>query len=268
VNKIKISVVMSVYNAQDYLEEAIESVLNQTYQNIEFVIINDGSTDRSLDIIQEYSKQDQRIVLIDQENMGLTRALNVGVRRSSGDFIARQDADDVSYPNRFEGFINYLKEHVHIDFYSTPAYIINEHIVRSKIIPNYFRRKGFSKKMLSYHNSMIHGALIIKSSLAKKYLYNEDYKYSQDFELYHRLLRDGLVLSYDSSNISYGLRLHAQSISNNNSSEQLHLYQAVFLENKLKVRKLNSVNRILFRLFDVFFYLRKLIFQDEVTEVS
>ena len=93
-----ISVVMSVYNGEKYLKFAIDSILNQTYRNFEFIIINDGSTDNSLKIINSYS--DPRIILLNQENSGLCKALNRGITASKGEFIARMDADDVSYPDR------------------------------------------------------------------------------------------------------------------------------------------------------------------------
>lgn len=94
-----ISVVMSVYNAEKYLDEALQSILNQ---NFEFIIINDGSTDKSLEIIEKYKYQDTRIVLISRENRGLIASLNEGIELAKGKYIARMDADDISLPNRFE----------------------------------------------------------------------------------------------------------------------------------------------------------------------
>ena len=95
-NNPLVSVVMSVYNSEKYLKEAIESILNQTYTNFEFIIVNDGSTDSSLDIIQEYMKKDERIVLISRDNKGLPYSLNEGIEKAKGKYIARMDADDIS----------------------------------------------------------------------------------------------------------------------------------------------------------------------------
>lgn len=104
-----ISVVMSVYNAEKYLPEAIESILHQTYSNFEFIIINDCSNDRSLSIIKEYSLKDNRIVLINNSaNLGLTKNLNKAISVAKYEFIARMDADDVSLPDRFERQMNFL----------------------------------------------------------------------------------------------------------------------------------------------------------------
>ena len=104
-----ISVVMSVYNGEKYLREAIESILGQTFIDFEFIIINDGSTDESAAIISSYN--DTRIRLIQQENKGLAPALNVGLKVARGKYIARMDADDISLPGRFEKQFNFLESH-------------------------------------------------------------------------------------------------------------------------------------------------------------
>ena len=91
---MKISIITSVYNNKETIKDAIESVLNQTYKNIEFIIVNDGSMDKSLEIINKYMIQDKRIVLIDHQNIGLTKSLNKAIKIANGKYIARQDADD------------------------------------------------------------------------------------------------------------------------------------------------------------------------------
>ena len=105
-----ISVVMPVYNAESYLEEAIESVVSQTFKDFEFIIIDDGSSDNSLEIIKKFSKNDNRIFYISRENKGIIHSLNEGLNKSSGLYIARMDADDVSYPKRLEIQYNFMVE--------------------------------------------------------------------------------------------------------------------------------------------------------------
>ena len=126
VNSPVISVVMSVYNGEPYLSEAIESILNQTFRDFEFIIINDGSTDVSWTTIQRYAEQDQRIVAVMQENTGLTKSLHKGIKLAKGDFIARQDADDVSLPERFGIQVEYLNKHAEVALLGTDAWIIRE----------------------------------------------------------------------------------------------------------------------------------------------
>jgi len=120
-----ISVVMSVYNAEIYLDEAIQSILNQTYKDFEFIIIDDGSTDKSLEIIGKYKNQDERIVAISRENRGLITSLNEGIEKARGQYIARMDADDISLPKRFEEQIK-LMESENIDICGGHYFIINE----------------------------------------------------------------------------------------------------------------------------------------------
>ncbi len=111
---MEISVVMPVYNGEQYLKEAIESILCQTYENFEFIIINDGSTDKTHEIIKSYD--DKRINLFNIKNTGLANALNFGISKACHPIIARMDADDISLPKRFEKQVAFLK--------SNPDYIL------------------------------------------------------------------------------------------------------------------------------------------------
>ncbi len=110
-----ISVIMPAYNAENYISDAIESILEQSYSNFEFIIINDGSTDSTLDIIRKYQREDSRIVLISRENKGLPSSLNEGLNLSKGTYIARMDADDISYKFRLERQLEFIeKEHLQL----------------------------------------------------------------------------------------------------------------------------------------------------------
>lgn len=246
---------MSVFNAKKYLAKAIESILSQTYKNIEFIIINDGSSDNSLQIIKYYAFNNGNIIVIDQKNKGLTKSLNIGIEKATGDYIARMDADDISSTDRFENFIDYIGKNGEIDLYSTPAYVVNEKGMVQKTIPNYFRRNGFNKKLLNYYNSLIHGTLIVKTDILKRYMYNEEYLYSQDFELYHRLIGNGYEISYNKKSISYKLRIYSGSTSSIHKSEQRIQYRKIFNDYNIKFYKHNILHRIYFRLIDIYYYL-------------
>ncbi|QDU34453.1 Putative glycosyltransferase EpsE [Poriferisphaera corsica] len=115
-----ISVLMPVYNAQDYLTEAIESILNQTSSDFELICINDGSTDDSLSILNGYQKCDPRIIVLSQENQGVVGSRNNALTHAKGEFIALMDADDLCDPTRFEKQIGFLKanpDHVAVGSY-------------------------------------------------------------------------------------------------------------------------------------------------------
>ena len=110
-----ISVCMPVYNAKRYLGEAVESILSQTFRDFEFLIIDDGSTDRSLAILQRYAAQDARIRLSSEPNAGYVVRLNEMLHQARGDLIARMDADDVALPERFARQVEFLRSHPEVD---------------------------------------------------------------------------------------------------------------------------------------------------------
>ena len=113
--KPTISVVMPVYNAQRYVAEAIESILGQTFRDFEFLIIDDGSTDGSLAILERYAAQDSRIRLWSGPNEGYVPRLNEMLHQARGDLIGRMDADDVSFPDRFARQVEFLRSHPEVD---------------------------------------------------------------------------------------------------------------------------------------------------------
>ena len=109
-----ISVIIPVYNVENYLEECLNSVQHQTYTNIEVILVNDGSTDKSKLICERYCKEDRRFHLLNQENQGLSAARNNGVAASTGEFIAFVDSDDIILPNYLETLIHYMTDEIDI----------------------------------------------------------------------------------------------------------------------------------------------------------
>ena len=109
----KITVLMANYNNQRYLKQSIESILNQTYKNFDFLIIDDHSSDDSIKIIKSYS--DKRIKLIkNHKNLGLTRSLNIGLKNINTEYIARMDADDISFPRRLKNQYDFLEKNTDV----------------------------------------------------------------------------------------------------------------------------------------------------------
>lgn len=179
-----ISIVMPVYNAENCIQEAIESLLQQTYKNIEILIMDDGSTDTTWEILKQYKNVDKRISLFsNKKNIGLTKSLNVLISKSKGEYIARQDADDISLPERFQTQFQLIEKH-NLDFCTARAIVKNS----NRKIPflSFYIPKRF---ILKFKNPFIHGTLIInKEVLIKIGLYDEKYYYSQDYLLMRRLL--------------------------------------------------------------------------------
>ncbi|MHC1732039.1 MAG: glycosyltransferase family 2 protein [Bacteroidales bacterium] len=123
----KISVIMPTRNAEKYLKEAIDSILNQKFSDFEFIIIDDNSIDHTINIINSY--HDDRIKIYSGECRGISAALNLGIKKSSGEYIARMDADDISLPERFEQQINFLEQNPDIGICGTRVFTLssNEH---------------------------------------------------------------------------------------------------------------------------------------------
>src|SRR4051812_12237605 len=112
--KPQVSILMPVYNARPYIAAAVESILSQTFTDWECIIIDDGSTDGSLEILQSFAQRDKRIVLISRPNRGLVATLNEGLEHVHGEYVMRMDADDLSRPERMEQQVAYLRAHPEI----------------------------------------------------------------------------------------------------------------------------------------------------------
>lgn len=186
-----VSVVMSVYNAEKYLKESIESILNQTYENIEFIIINDGSMDSSLSIIKDYIKKDNRIILVDNiENKGLIYSLNKGIDIAKGKYIVRMDADDISLESRIEEQVKFMDNNGDIALSGTSNIIFfnKNKVINKKMnaIENYEDIKANS----IFSCSFVHPSVIMRNDIIKKenFKYKEEFKHAEDFGLWCEIM--------------------------------------------------------------------------------
>lgn len=186
-NQPLISVVMSVYNSEEYIDESIMSILSQTFKDFEFIIINDGSTDGSLNIIKEYVNKDNRIVLISRENKGLPYSLNEGISKARGKYIARMDSDDISLPNRFEEQFYFMERNLDIGVCGTATIGFTSY--RDNILHILPKNDELIKTELLFSTPFSHPTVMIRKSLIFKYnlCYNEKYLQSQDYELWTRM---------------------------------------------------------------------------------
>ena len=179
------SIVMSTHNGELFLADAIESILNQTYKNFEFIIINDASTDKSLKIIKSYN--DDRIIIIDNEkNIFLAASLNKGIKASKGKYIIRMDADDISMPNRISKQVQYMESNPDIGISGTCSEIIgfNPGFIK------YSQENHIIKYNLLYECHLLHPTIIMRNDVIKKHqlYYNESYRKNQDYELFVRAI--------------------------------------------------------------------------------
>ena len=216
----RVSVLMSVYNGERYLRDSIESIANQTFRDYEFVIVDDGSVDNTWGILEEYAAYDARIVLLrNKVNIGLTRSLNKGLASARGGYIARQDADDVSLPERLEKQIEFLEANPEtVLVASDVGYIDHEN-----------RQLGRSARtgdpdlvawyLLFYNHLGGHSQVVFRRSAVMDLGgYCEALRYSQDYELWLRLVKvwDIVILP----DVLLQWRIHGQNISVTAKSEQ------------------------------------------------
>ena len=209
----KVTTLMSVYNAERYLSQAVESILSQTVEDFEFLIINDGSTDKSLSILKFYAKKDKRIHLVDQENIGLVRSLNKGLSLAQGKFLARMDADDIAMPNRFKRQIEYLEKHpecialgsevLQIDMDGAPICKMGALLTHDDIEAALLKGNG---------GALRHPALMARcQELIDVGGYQERFKTAEDLDLYLRLAERGKLLNLSDVLLQY--RIHLGSVN-------------------------------------------------------
>lgn len=188
-----ISVVMPVYNGEKYLSEAIDSILYQTYTDFEFIILNDGSTDNTEEIILSYD--DPRIVYVkNEENLQIVETLNKGIALAKGKYIARMDADDISLPERFEKQLDILENHLSVQVIFSIVELVNENGVTigswKDDVDCHTQESMYS--FLPRKNCFSHPSVMIRKDVAKNYLYINS-KNSEDYNLWLRMMSDGIV---------------------------------------------------------------------------
>lgn len=194
---MRYSVVMTVYNGQAYLLKAIQSVLSQSYKGFEFIIVNDGSTDNTKRILERVKDRRVRLIHVPR-NLGQTRALNLGIAQARGDWIIRQDADDISLPERFDKLARYIETHPEIVGVGSLIHCIPEKL---NIGPRDFSALEWSNWVLSRNDirqhrfvspPLLHGTMAFSRRVFQEIGgYDQRYRITQDFDLIIRLLKRG-----------------------------------------------------------------------------
>lgn len=239
-NKIanpEISVVMSVYNGEIYLRSAIESVLNQTFKDFEFIIINDCSTDKTADILKEFEAKDNRIILfekpINKGFKGFVENLNIGISKARGKYIARMDADDLCLPGRLEKQFNFLEENPKVFLTGSSMILMNE---KSEEIGkmNAFSNPDLIRKRTKIDNPIFHPTIMFRNE--PDLIYRDKLYACEDFDFHLRMLSEKRVL-YNISEPLLKYRILESSISRKGNSfvKRLFLEQAkTFYNQRIK----------------------------------
>ncbi len=248
-----VSVIMPVYNAENYLREAIESILNQTYTNFEFIIIDDNSTDNSLKIIQSYN--DPRIKLLQNNtNLGVTKTLNIGLKNARGKYIARMDADDISLPTRLEKQVDFLLKNQ--DYCLIGSYyqlIEDKYIVKLPVSDESIRAN------MIFHNPFCHPSVMFDNELLRieNIFYNEQLKFAQDEDLWYRLSKFGKLYNLPEVLLYYRTCGERISVINRNQQQKISL--------DLKLKKITDFLDTSF-LMNVEYYLKLISDNDILSE--
>lgn len=203
----RISVVMPVYNGAPYLDEAIKSILNQSFSDFEFIIINDGSTDNSREIIERH--RDPRIKRIDnKENRGVTESLNKGLHVAVGEFIVRMDSDDFSLPNRFSRQLAYMESHPEIGVCGSHVQVMGSQEVWSQPEhPEEVKCRLLLHCCLAHPSVMFRREILVKHSLQ----YHASYNHAEDYQLWTQLSQVTMISNVPEVLLHY--RLHENQIS-------------------------------------------------------
>ena len=201
VNAPAVSVVMPVYNGEKYLRESIDSILNQTYTDYEFIIVNDGSNDKTEEIILSYN--DNRIRYIKNEkNLQIVKSLNRGIELAKGRYIARMDADDISLPRRFEKQITFMENNLEIGVCGTWLKTIGE---KEEVWKLPVIHEEIAMQMFFFIDNASYS--VSQDSHIKKltHIYSDDFNKAEDYELWTRLLVKTKFANYPKVLLKYRL---------------------------------------------------------------
>lgn len=220
-----ISIIMPVWNGERYLADAIQSILAQTFRDFEFIILDDGSTDRTPEILEEYASLDSRIRLIKLDHEGIVIALNRGVSESRARWIARMDADDVSHPERLSRQWDVIGKnpqavlcHTHTVIVGDPAYITPA--------GRFIRTQALIALRLCFQCPIVHPTVMFrKDAFLECGGYRQEERHAEDFALWGRMVAYGPIIGVPEPSLEF--RVHSASISKQQASTQEALSQKI-----------------------------------------
>jgi glycosyltransferase involved in cell wall biosynthesis len=186
---------MSVYNSDKYLDESIQSVLGQSYSNFEFILVNDGSSDSSVSIINRYASKDSRIKVISRENRGLIVSLNEAIGVASGKYVARMDADDISERTRFSKQLAVMEADAEIVVCGTSFVEFGTNVRPKTYVLDSHRFQPYVELM--FGPPVVHPSTMLRTAVLKRFPqpYLRAFIHAEDYELWTRLIKLGKIIN-------------------------------------------------------------------------
>lgn len=220
-SNLKVSLLIPCYNVSPFLDDAMQCIINQTYSNLEIVLINDGSTDNTLEKLTTFANKDSRIILVNNEqNIGLIKSLNKGINYCTGSYIERFDADDLIGLDRIEKQIEIIVDNPTIDLITSYATYINPKGKFHSKVASFHCNSLHSAEFLSlFECPLLHAGMLIKNSLLNEYKYDDNLNSShiEDYDLFSRLIINKINLFVDTrENQRYFYRRNPNSVSSRN----------------------------------------------------
>jgi glycosyltransferase involved in cell wall biosynthesis len=224
-----ISVLMPVYNCEEYVQAAMDSILNQTFRDYEFIIIDDGSKDRTKEIVLAAAARDARIKLISRENRGIVPSLNEALEQATGSLIARMDGDDISLPERFQRQVDYLAAHPDCGLVGTQIMFMDPDGRPIAPMPNPLGHEEIVATMLDGNESVSHPTVIFRRDTARSINgYSDRFKYAEDIDFFLRMAEATQVANMPDLLLHY--RQHAKSVGRTQTEAQANSHYRAICE--------------------------------------
>ena len=217
---VDVSVVMPVYNAGRYLRPAVESVLAQSFEDLELIAVDDGSKDQSLAVLREFEAKDRRVRLISRANTGIVGALNDGLAAAKGELVARMDSDDLSTPDRFEKQVGFLRGHPdHVLVGSQVMLMDSDGASLCPKRDTEYTHEAIDAAHLGGRWPLVHPTVMMRRDAVEKVgAYRAKYQWLEDLDLFLRLAEVGKLASLKDVLLHY--RLHTGSVCHTREGDQ------------------------------------------------
>ncbi len=224
-----ISVLMPVYDCEEYVQAAIDSILGQSFRDFEFIIIDDGSKDRTPDIVKAAAARDPRIRVISRENRGIVPSLNEALAEATGELIARMDGDDISLPDRFARQVAYLQTNPDCGLVGTQIMFMDPDGRPIAPMPNPVGHDEIVATMMDGNESLAHPTVIFRRDIARSIDgYSDRFRHAEDIDFFLRMAETTKVANLPDILLHY--RQHAKSIGRTQTDAQVDAHYRAICE--------------------------------------